>query len=310
MKGIMFTAQGVAEFTDEPEPECGDQDVLLKTLYSGLSNGTERSFLVGGPYGGNKWPNRIAYLTVSEVLEAGNSVSKFQPGDLVYTGTYPGHVPLHTAKERDLIVKLPAGLDPKSATMLGLAGVSYFNTNRIGVGENDNVLVTGSGPIGLMALQSAKSMGARVTLSSKTAHRREVGIQMGADAAFDPESDWDALKGRGPYSAWLECAGADIDTYIKPPDRLLDRFSRVALIAGRIRVEYHFLWASSQRITFYQSTHFDQPTLERVAQFAADGTLNLGALIRDVVSIQDAIGVYDTLRDDPMSLGGTVFDWT
>ena len=49
MKGIMFTAKGVAEIIDEPEPTCGDDEVLLKTLYSGLSNGTERSLLVGGP---------------------------------------------------------------------------------------------------------------------------------------------------------------------------------------------------------------------------------------------------------------------
>ena len=64
MKAITFTAQGTTSFTEEPEPTPGPDDLLLKTMYSGLSNGTERSFLMGGPYGGQKWPNRIAYLLV------------------------------------------------------------------------------------------------------------------------------------------------------------------------------------------------------------------------------------------------------
>jgi len=46
-----------------------------------------------------------------------------------------------------------------------------------------------------------------------------------------------------------------------------------------------------------------------VTALAADGALDLTGLVRDIVPIDDAVRVYDTLRDDPMSLGGTVFDW-
>lgn len=95
MIGIMFTAKGKTDLIDEPKPVCGDHEVLLKTLFSGLSNGTERSFLTGGAYGGQKWPNRIGYLTVSEVVEKGNGITKFDLGDVVYTGTFSGHVAYH-----------------------------------------------------------------------------------------------------------------------------------------------------------------------------------------------------------------------
>lgn len=310
MKGVMFTAKGVTEIIDEPKPECGDDEVLLKTLFSGLSNGTERSFLTGGAYGGQKWPNRIGYLSVSEVVEKGNRITAYEPGDVVYTGTFPGHVAYHTAKESDLIIKVSPGLDSKAATMLGIAGVSYFNAARVGVCKDDEVLVTGSGGIGLMAVQAARAMGARVTLASRTAHRRELGIKMGADAAFDPDKEAEALRENGPYSALLECAGVKIDSFMEPGKALLARFARAALVAGRFRVDYHFLRASSLRISFYQSTHFDQPTLDKVTVLAAEGTLTPGDLIQDVVPIEDAVRVYDTLRDDPMSLGGTVFDWS
>jgi len=104
MKGIWFTAKGKTEFLEEPEPKCMADTVLLKTLYSGLSNGTERNKLMGGNYSKGSWPDRIAYQHVSEVIECGENISRFQVGDIVFTATYPGHVPYHLVKETDLII--------------------------------------------------------------------------------------------------------------------------------------------------------------------------------------------------------------
>ncbi len=312
MKSVMFTAKGITEIIDEPKPSCGADQVLLKTLFSGISNGTERSFLTGGPYGGQKWPNRIGYLNVSQVVEKGSGIIGYELGDVVYTGTYPGHVEYHTAKESDLIVKVPAGHDYAAATMMGIAGVAYYNAGRIGVGGDDRVLVTGSGGIGLMAVQAAKAMGAHVSLAGRTEHRRQLGFKLGVDAAFDPDAEGEALRQNGPYSAVLECAGVDLDTLLQRQGgkALLTRPARVALVSGRVRVEYNFLLASMLQVAFFQSTHFDRPTLEKVAALAGDGVLDLGTLIKDIVPIDEAVKIYDILRDNPMALGGTVFDWS
>ncbi|MCZ6631968.1 MAG: hypothetical protein O7G87_01055 [bacterium] len=72
MKGVMFTSKDVTEIIDEPEPGCGEDEVLLKTLYSGISNGTERSFLTGGAYGGQKWPNGIRCGPVTKMANKDN----------------------------------------------------------------------------------------------------------------------------------------------------------------------------------------------------------------------------------------------
>lgn len=309
MKGVTFTAQGVAEITDEAPPERARDQMLLRTLYSAVSNGTERSFLVGGPYGGRRWPNRIGYLTVSEVVEAGPPIERFAPGDVVYTGTFPGHVAYHVARESDLIVGVPDGVSPASAAMLGLAGVAFFNARRAGIGPDDEVLVTGAGGIGLMAVQSARALGARVTLTSRSSARRGRGLQVGAHAVFDPDGEEERLRGHGPYTALLECAGAELDPLMDPRKALLARFARVALIAGRDRVEYPFLWASTLRLTVVQSTHFDQDALERVTRLAEAGQLDLDAAVTDVRPIDTAVELYERLRDDPLSVGGTVFRW-
>ena len=35
-----------------------------------------------------------------------------------------------------------------------------------------------------------------------------------------------------------------------------------------------------------------------------------GGLLHGIFIIDDVVGIYDTLRDDPISLGGIVFDWS
>jgi hypothetical protein len=113
--------------------------VLLKTLYSGLSNGSERNKMMGGNYSKGSWPDRIAYQHVSEVVECGVSVSRFAVGDVVFTGTYPGHVPLHLAREDDLMVKLPASMDLPAAALMGVASVSMRDARLVLVAGRERV---------------------------------------------------------------------------------------------------------------------------------------------------------------------------
>ncbi|MCC5846917.1 MAG: hypothetical protein JJU29_02400 [Verrucomicrobia bacterium] len=44
MKSLTFPRPGQAVFTEKPMPLCGEDNLLLRTRYSGMSNGTERSF--------------------------------------------------------------------------------------------------------------------------------------------------------------------------------------------------------------------------------------------------------------------------
>ncbi|MGY8826071.1 MAG: hypothetical protein ACKVJG_19395 [Candidatus Latescibacterota bacterium] len=113
--------------------------VLLKTLYSGLSNGSERNKMMGGNYSKGSWPDRIAYQHISEVVECGVSVSRFAVGDVVFTGTYLGHVPLHLAREDDLMVKLLASMDLPAAALMGVASVSMRDARLVLVAGRERV---------------------------------------------------------------------------------------------------------------------------------------------------------------------------
>ena len=186
MKGVMFVEKGQTAFIDEPKPQCRSDTMLVQTLYSGLSNGTERSFLVGGNYGaGLAWPKRLAYQHVSKVITCGSDIIRFQVGDIVFSSTFPGHVEFHLLRESDLVIKLASDFDLVSATMLGVASVSFHDVQRARVNVRDRVLVLGDGLIGIFAAQAARAMGAHVVLAGHHDDRLLVARNVGIDAVIN-----------------------------------------------------------------------------------------------------------------------------
>lgn len=315
MKGLWFVEKGQAAFLEEDMPTCADDTVLLKTLYSGLSNGTERNKMMGGNYHKGSWPDRIAYQHVSEVIACGCDISRFQVGDRVFTGTYPGHVPYHVAKEDDLIIKLPDNMDLPSATMMGVASVSMHDARIAQIRVEDKVLVLGGGLIGLFAMQAALAMGAEVTLVDRNADRLDLARVLGADHVIDntDEAGWEPLSQLRPFSVCLECSGADVMDQVigkRGQPGVLGRYARLVWVAGRFETTFNFAGASRNRLVTLSTSHFEHVDLEQVLRLALKGRIRLQELVRDVVPITDAVSIYDTLRDEKQKLLGTVFDWT
>jgi len=317
MKGIMFVEKGRAEFVEESEPVCRADTMKLRTLYSGLSNGTERSFLMSLHYGHDRpYPKRIGYQHVSEVVECGEAITRFRPGDIVFTATFPGHVPFHLARESDLAIRLPEGLDLEAAALMGVAAVPWHDAMRADVRATDSVLVVGAGLIGQFAAQAARCMGARVTVAGHHDDRLKLAAACGADAVVNTSSaaGIDDLQSRAPFSVVMETTGADVlDWIIGVPGKatpcMVGWRSRVVMIGGRVDVRYSFLRAGSNQLAILHTQHFLQEDLEHVVRLVCNGTIRIRPLIRDVVPAAEAPRIYDTLARDPSRLLGTVFRW-
>jgi 2-desacetyl-2-hydroxyethyl bacteriochlorophyllide A dehydrogenase len=314
MKGITFIAKGKAALIKEEKPACRNNTVLLKTLYSGLSNGTERNVMMGGNYHGGNWPDRCAYQKVSEVIECGPGITRFKPGDIVFTGILTGHVEYHLAQESDLIIGLPVGFDLEAAALLGVAAVPFHDARRAGVCPSDNVLVFGAGLIGQLAAQAARVMGAVVTVADVDQERLELARKLGADAVVNPasgEGRW-ILQQKKPYSVVFECSGADVLGGIIGTNwgnGLIGHRARVVMVAGRYDVHYHSNAAQGAEVAVLHANHFDQDDLNQVVDLTGRGLIKIRPLIRDIVPVAEAVAVYETLRDNPGRLLGTVFRW-
>src|SRR6185436_8973459 len=81
-----------------------------------------------------------------------------------------------------------------------------------GIDASDAVAVIGGGPIGLLCTLAAATMGGTVTLVEPQAHRRALGLEIGAHDAIDPsdgdleEAVAEATGGRG-FDVVIEAAG-------------------------------------------------------------------------------------------------------
>jgi NADPH:quinone reductase-like Zn-dependent oxidoreductase len=175
-----------------------------------------------------------------EVVEVGEEVKRFKPGDRVmpiYTqGWHDGYPTLELRTQRTLgaplsgvlqeyiavpaedAVPVPPHLSDAEAATLPIAAVTAWSTlQEGGIKAGDTVLVQGTGGVALFALQFARLFGARtIALSSsdeKLARAKALGAETGINYKSTP--DWsaavkEATQGRGA-DIIVETAGGTLD---------------------------------------------------------------------------------------------------
>jgi threonine dehydrogenase-like Zn-dependent dehydrogenase len=205
--------------------------VLIRTLYSGVSAGTELSQYRGtNPFMHRRfdeasrlflaaeapsWPypvRNLGYEEVGEIVEIGADVTDLAVGDRVF-GTW-GHRTHHRAsaeyaRER----RMPSGADPRIGVFSHIGAVALNGVHDAQIRLGDVVAVFGLGVPGQIVVQAARAAGARVIAVDPDAHRREVALAHGAADALDPTggSAGEAIKaltdGRGA-DVCIEVSGA------------------------------------------------------------------------------------------------------
>ncbi|MEK3883525.1 NAD(P)-dependent alcohol dehydrogenase [Paenibacillus sp. PL2-23] len=90
----------------------------------------------------------------------------------------------------DLLFKLPQGMSFETGAMLEPLSVGFHAMQRGGAKPFDRLLVTGLGPIGLLAGQAAKLFGiSEIYGTDVVPYRRKLALEMGFTAALDPSSE-------------------------------------------------------------------------------------------------------------------------
>jgi threonine 3-dehydrogenase len=214
VKALVKIAQGPGlELTTVPDPEPGPGDVVLRVLRTGIC-GTDLHI-----DGWDDWAARtiraplvIGHEFVGEVVEVGSAVTKVKVGDLasgeghLICGTCRNckagrrHLCAHTRgfgvqvngafAEYAVLPELntwvhthPVDLDV--AAIFDPFGNAVHTALAFPVFGED-VLITGAGPIGLMAAAVAKHAGARhVVITDVSEHRLELARKIGVDLALD-----------------------------------------------------------------------------------------------------------------------------
>jgi L-iditol 2-dehydrogenase len=99
--------------------------------------------------------------------------------------------------------RIPEELSFSQGAFVEPFSVAYSATVAAGgIDASDRVAVIGGGPIGLLCTLAAATMGGTVTLIEPQAHRRALGLDVGAAAAVDP------AEAEGGFDVVIEAAGA------------------------------------------------------------------------------------------------------
>jgi threonine 3-dehydrogenase len=197
-----------------PEPEIGINDVLIRVHRTGIC-GTDLHIESWDGWAATaiEPPLIVGHEFVGAVAAVGSNVSDFHVGELV---SGEGHVVCGRCRhclagQRHLCpntVGLGVGRDGAFAEYVALPMTNVWH-HRPGIDEDvaaifdpfgnavhaalsfpvlgEDVLVSGAGPIGLMATAIAKHAGARfIVVSEPNAFRRELSLRMGATMVVDP----------------------------------------------------------------------------------------------------------------------------
>lgn len=128
---------------------------------------------------GNQW--------VGVITEAGADVTDYQVGDLVCSYGGIRETQIVNAVDNYKLRKVPEGMSWKNAVCYDPAQFALGGVRDSHMRPGDRVAVIGLGAIGQIAAQIAKKCGASyVAVVDPIAARRDVALQAGVDAAFDP----------------------------------------------------------------------------------------------------------------------------
>ena len=320
MPAIWFTQKGQSAIQEDATPVCPPGHILCRTLYTGVTNGTERNVMMGGNYGGS-WPGRCGYQNVGEVIEVAPGAKGYAVGDVVFSGNFGQHQLYFAVNAADpgspghLVIKIPEGIDRRHAALFGMASVAMNDVREAELKLGQRVLVVGAGPIGQFTAQAARASGAVVTVVDLDAERLETARACGAHATLRVEANqpWDEVRKAGPFDVVFEDSGAPILDRIvggKEGPGVIKHHGKVVVIAGRDRVDYNFNAGQGSGVRIVQVSHFEQTDIRQVCRLVAEGVIKVEPILKEVLPYREAVGFYERLRDKPASTFGTVFDWT
>ncbi len=271
-----------------------------------------------------------------EVVAVGSTVDEFQVGDRVvveahmgcrrcencirglYTAclnygnrarghrangfTTNGGLAEYVVNHINTLYHIPDAVTYEAAVVVMTAGSPLFGLQNAGgylVGET--VVVLGPGPVGLMAVQLVKAMGAvRVILTGTRESRLRLGKKLGADILVSSKEEdpvaavIEATRGKGADLV-IDCAGAD-DTFdqaikmAKPGGKVL----LVAFYHGPVTADVSY--AVRRNVTIYTERGEGGTSVGRALALLAAGRIQAGPLVTHTFPLAEVRRAFEVLE--------------
>lgn len=196
---LWYVGKGEVELRAEPVTGPAPDEVVIRTLFSAISRGTERLILYGtvpqnewermrAPLQAGKFPFPVKYgYCAAGIVETG-------PLDLEGRTVFVlhPHQDLFVAPA-SLAVLVPDGVPPRRATLAANMETALNAVWDAGCGPADRIVVVGGGAVGMLVGYLTSRMPATdVTLVDIVPGREQIAAQLGVRFALPPEAPAEA----------------------------------------------------------------------------------------------------------------------
>lgn len=322
--------QVVQESDEQASSEVSPDQVRVRPRWVGLC-GSDFHLVSGhlkppkalGPI----YPRRLGHEFSGIVEDIGASVTSIQKGDQVaiwpltescgtckaclngrpnacplfkLTGVHAdGALGAFVDVNEEQIVKIPDEMSGIVGALCEPLSIALSAVEKSGLSAGDTVLIMGSGAIGLCALIAAKQLGTRVIVSEPHIYRRDIALEVGADALADGSSDSirHGLRQLGIEAVdhVLECTG--IPTCVTQGLDVLDTLGTLTLVGlsgDELSVPINRIARSELNIV--GSSVCNKPTFERAVELAVGNEAKLRRLVSHIITPEE---VAQTLTSPP-----------
>ncbi len=306
----------------DPEPD----EVLARTLCSGISVGTERHYITGayaemGKDVAANFPFATGYQRIGVIEKIGSDVDGLAVGDRVLMGRSRisdpgikgsgGHVGYGVCAA-DAAFKVPDGTDDEEAALWVMAGVGLHGARLSRIEPGETVALLGLGMIGQMAAQAARQRGARVIASDRSERRVWLAEAAGsADSFFTGDAEAFAAHILADHPG-----GVDVVTDAGGRTSVWDACVRMMRREGRINLQGYYPGsfaidsydAHVSRVTAVFPSGYDDPHVI-AAHLAGPEKFRISPLITHRFPANEAVAAYDIVKEAPQEIVGGILDW-
>jgi 2-desacetyl-2-hydroxyethyl bacteriochlorophyllide A dehydrogenase len=345
-KVLVFTEPRKVDFEIVEDRSLAAGEIRVRTIYSGISAGTEMTAFRGSnPYLSKQWDPKSrlflpseapsqpyplsgwGYEEVGEVIEVGPEVASLRVGDIVY-GTW-GHRTHHILQEEYAGQRLkPDGLDPILAIYSHLGPIALNGILDANIHVGETVAVFGLGVVGQVIAQLAKLSGARVIGVDMIEKRLALAKEVGAiEHGFNPQEVSPAERIKHLTSG----RGADVTIEVTGSARALHEAIRTAAYSARV-VVLGFFQGEAQGLFLGEEFHHNRINLicsqisnvdpalsyrwdrlrliHTIMDLQAKGSLNLRPVITHIIPYQEAARAFRILDETPEQALQVVLDFS
>ncbi len=329
---VIFVEPKKVAVENRPVPTPGDGAMLVQTIRTLISTGTELTILNGefprdsawSNYG--KFPFIPGYDNIGVVTDVGKNVDKSWIGNKV--ASYASHSAYVTLSP-DSVRIVPDGISEEEAAFFTIAEIVMNGVRRGEVCWGESAVVFGLGLLGQLVTRFCHIAGARPTIGVDVSENRLgmipklPGIKgINAKNENTAEKVKDLTNGRMADVAFEVTGDPDL---IPKEFEVLKRQGRIVILSSPRGItknfDFHDLCNSPSFtiIGAHNGSHprfetpYNQWTQKRHAELffklLADGEIQTKPLISHRASYKDAVSLYDMLMKDRTQAMGVILEW-